>query len=232
VLVVSLFVCPLATGGYGLGLSRPAEARQIEFTPHVSTLEADATQQAAILATVGPGQSFEDDDPRRPEIETIAGDERFGYGFLTENPELYAVWVTDENGTHYLIVEETSEVVRGAGDMAGFARLIADRADKLDEIATAANDRDTHNNTAFLSAGLGVGLLIGGAICIAASFGLCAVPAAAGFGAAWLAFSSQSDARTDQNRIDTAVDGEAGLHSLEAQMQSLHRRGQLIGSGS
>jgi len=120
VIAVSLFVCPLATGGYGLGygLSRPAEARQIEFTPHVATLEAEATPQTVIGPhswTIGEMIFCPRGHPERcrPDLATSHGDSHFGFGEIAGSPGLYLVWVTDSNETRYLVVQGTDAQLQG-----------------------------------------------------------------------------------------------------------------------
>ena len=213
VIAVSLFVCPLATGGYGLGygLSRPAEARQIEFTPHVSTLEAEGTRQAATLATVGPGQSFEEGDPTRPKVMGIEdGDNQFGYGPLSGDPDLYAVWVTDSQGTHYLIVHKDSELLRGDVDSAtgqryqnGFDKYIRDREVIVSGLQSLNTSIRSHDESGKRFFNIGLPILAGAAVvCAVVTFGTCAPFIALGGAFMVPAFTNQESARAlDDERL-------------------------------
>jgi hypothetical protein len=86
---------------------------QIEFTPNVATLQAQATPEAILAPFVWEaGRAFDCPvglpDRCRPELTTMAGDDYFGYGEISGAPGLRLVWVTDESGTHYLVVDETN----------------------------------------------------------------------------------------------------------------------------
>ena len=183
VITVSLFVCPLATGGYGLGygLPRPAEARQIEFTPHVSTLEAEASPEPATLPTLGPGQFFSEDN--KPKVISVHGDERFGWGDIPGNSNLVLIWVTDEEGTSYLAVEKGSDFFLGYLDKAtnsrsadGFEDLVQQHDEKKEQF-DAAGDEGFGSALAasVLLAGLALCPETGGAGCVAGIVGAFAV---------------------------------------------------------
>ena len=67
------------------------------------------------IPTLGPGQYFEEEN--KPDVSLIeGGDEQFGYGPLKDNPSLYAMWMTDEDGTHYFVVPKGDDSLLGDKD--------------------------------------------------------------------------------------------------------------------
>lgn len=106
------------------------------------------TPQPTPVATIGPGAYFEASDTNRPDIEYIeGGDEQFGYGPVEGYPGLYAMWTTDENGTHYFLTDEGSEQLFGTIDPLtqnrredGFVHFIQQRDDKVKEIEDKESD--------------------------------------------------------------------------------------------
>jgi hypothetical protein len=106
---ICIFACPLA-GSALLGTGAPAEARQIQFTPNVATLQALQTPQAPTIGPLvwSPGMRF--DCPTnmpegcRPDLVSLHGDDLFGWGEMLGEPGLVLVWITDETGTHFLVV--------------------------------------------------------------------------------------------------------------------------------
>jgi hypothetical protein len=124
-LAISLFVCPLAAGGLGL---RGANA-QIPFTPNIATLELGQTVEGPRLGAVtpvppvGPGQYFEEGDPNRPAVLGVQGDEQYGWAHVAGHPELVLIWYTDTSGTHYLVLDGTSDAFLGSLDRATGTRL-------------------------------------------------------------------------------------------------------------
>jgi hypothetical protein len=216
--LLSLILCPLTSGKIISSNNASAEPlNQIDFTPDITPLALTQTAESIQIdpnlrstpmptPTYGPGQYFEGDDPNRPELnkDLIIGDNDFGYARLTENPDLYAVWITDESGIkQYLIVDKKSEVLTGGTDPdSGFFTLIRKRDEKFNLILTAADQRNEHKNTGDSFAG---GIVVTGFIwgaCILATGGLC-LPFGGVFGGfIGLTFNEDSDARIQQTIID------------------------------
>jgi hypothetical protein len=217
----SLLVC-MVTGGAVIS----APAGQINFTPQVPTAFSTPIPLPTLLPTVGPGQLYERDDAGRPAVNVIAGDQRFGYGYVTDRPGLMAVWVTNESGTWYLIVEEGSPLIVGQGEQHGFAWYINERANALRDIAASYDDMTTYNDTAddFFVGAMVLG--VGGAACFFFTVGLCTVLIGGAIGGAWLMETNQSNAELEQNDLESL---RAGLYDLEGQMQAVFERFQALG---
>ena len=64
------------------------------------------------IPTIGPGATFDEDDPNLPEIDEDGrvGDDEYGYYQLPEDPSLYLIWTTNEDGTHYTVVAADSHI--------------------------------------------------------------------------------------------------------------------------
>ena len=210
----SLFVCSV-TGG---ALAR-APRGQINFTPNIPPLQMTQTAQALAIATasvatptLGPGQSFEEDDPSRPEVILLAGDPRFGYGALASDPDLYVIWVTDEAGTHYLIVGQDSDLISGDGTQQGLDSLIAQRTSLLIQIARLVRESENQDNTSGTLFDMGIGGLILAGVCVVASMGACGVIVGAAGAFLVPAFMIQGDARGNDAQVQVLA---AQLHDLE-----------------
>jgi len=218
----SLVVCPLGWAGAIAGYPASAAGQaQIDFTPDVPTAFASPIPMPTPIPTVGPGQIYERDDPLRPAVTVIAGDSRFGYGYLSNQPELLVVWITNESGTWYQVVEEGSPLVAGEGDLHGFTWYITERDRILRDIATAYDDMTTYNDTAddfFLGA---MALGVGGAVCLAFTVGLCGFLLGGAIAGGWLMETNQSNAELEQNDIEGL---RADLFEMEAEMEALFGR--------
>jgi hypothetical protein len=145
------------------------------------------------VPTLGPGQYFDENDIHRPQVDYIEkGNELFGYGPVLGTDDLYAIWITDETGTHYLIVHKDSELLRGDIDpitekrvengfdimMDPWVEISNDIDNKLGDINEQQESRRSSHGTALGIAGAGgfiCGILTGGA-CFAAA-GLAALTA-------------------------------------------------------
>lgn len=213
--------------------------RQVEFTPHITPLSLTQTAEsleigpllaatAVPIPTLGPGQVFERDDPNRPRLDpdTIIGYQGFGFAQLTENSKLYAVWITDGEGTHYLIVPHDSEVLTGGTNPdGGFFHLAPLLEPLFDQIKTAGDDRKEHHETAnnFRVSTLVVGIVWG--ICVIATEGLCL--ALGGFGGGLFGGSmlKDNDAAIQQNAIDSL---NRQLEDVERRMRGKFKIGQVL----
>jgi len=181
-----LALCPLLAGvqsGFPGGQANGVAA-QVAFTfvPHVTPLEIEATPDPFAIATIGPGQQFDGDD--RPEVINVVGDDKFGYGDIPGKPDLVLIWATDENGTHYYVIEKENDLFAGFTDPAtgqrfedGFQDYVARMEEKFEDIRLkedekADSTRDAKGNA---TAAGGIGF-VGAAICILATAGACGVP--------------------------------------------------------
>jgi hypothetical protein len=213
-----LILCPLTSGKLIPSNHASAESlNQIDFTPDIPPLALTQTAESIQIdpnlrttpmptPTYGPGQYFEEDDPNRPKLDEplIVGDDRFGYAQLTENPDLYAVWITDENGVkQYLIVYKDSEVLTGGTNPSkGFFKLVENREEKFNLITIAIEQREKHIGTGdiFLGGVVGTGLAWG--ICIFITGGWCLPAGGVLGGFLGLTVSKDNDARIQETIID------------------------------
>jgi len=67
----------------------------------------------------------------RPELASFYGDDRHGWGELTGNPALRLVWITDETGTHYLVVSADDPQLTGLPGGDSFMELVELRIEEL-----------------------------------------------------------------------------------------------------
>ena len=138
-ILVSLIAVPLATGI--LAPSTAAYA-QIDFTPNVSTLVVTPTPQGA---TIGPlirhaGDRFQcvglggviGGTECRPELVAIHGDDLFGWGEIVGYPGLMLAWITDETGTHFLVVSADDPQLTGVAGGDSFMELMELRLAEVD----------------------------------------------------------------------------------------------------
>lgn len=190
---VSVVVCPLSLGGWGLRQGAYAEGgRQqgITFVPSIANLELTRTVEGVSIGAFvwEAGMTF--DCPRgEPEsclldlstdVVSIVGDEEFGYGEIRDSGGLYAVWVTDERGTHYLIVDGSDpQLTTDRQDH--FASLVSDRAEDQAAIDERMVEIDGERGLRY---GLDVGsfatILVGAGACAFITAGGCIIPFAAG----------------------------------------------------
>jgi hypothetical protein len=103
----------------------------------------------------------------------MLGDDYYGYGEISGSTGLRLVWVTDESGTHYLVVDE------GNPDFAG--NLPDDFADFIAQRDGAIAARDAAQSSALRTAGVGSGAVLlmlalcpetFGATCLGAGIGI------------------------------------------------------------
>jgi hypothetical protein len=213
-IAVSVVVCPFLLGARELRYaSHAGNERQITFTPHVVPLELTQTAEGLLLGivipvpTLGPGQYFEEDDPNRPDpkkvLITSFGDDFFGYGRIRDTNNLYLVWVSDRDGTHYLIIDGNAPGFMDPARTDEFSDLIADMSSKqqavLEKMAELQRERAAGRDYFFysmLSGTIGLGCLISGQL-------QCSVPA----GIAFFSFLGLGRTRNnDANAIDAELD--------------------------
>ena len=183
------------------------------------------------IPTIGPGSTFEQGDTNNPGIRFIEkGDTVFGYGPLNGSDELYALWTTDKDGTHYVVVDKDSILLRGGIDLAtnsryenGFDDLIKQREEKKNLLDQEVAKIDPQDNTANSIFNIGAAAAtVGAVVCILATFGVCAP--IVGIGAALMVggFASQAVAR--EYRASAGVLAHS-VESIEGQLvERINRR--------
>jgi len=67
----------------------------------------------------------------RPDLATTHGDDLFGWGELLGEPDLMLVWMTDETGTHYLVVSGDNPQLTGLPGGDSFMELVELRIEEL-----------------------------------------------------------------------------------------------------
>jgi hypothetical protein len=132
-----------------------------------------------LIPTLGPGQYFSSDD--KPAVITTVGDDEFGYGEIAGHPDLYLVWVTDEAGTHYLVVDSKSTRFLGSESQDTFSELLKQRGSLLTQIGEKENLSRREQGQRYGYDGGAVAVAIVGVIaCIIVTAGGCFLPFAAG----------------------------------------------------
>ena len=233
-LVICIIVCPL---GYASSLSVGSAHAYQEFgtiPPKDREFDTVFTATPDIptpLPTIGPGSTFEQGDTNNPGVRFIEkGDTAFGYGPLKGSDELYAVWTTDRDGTHYIVVHKDSVLLRGGIDPAtnsryanGFDELIRLREEAQKLLDAEVAQIDPHNDTANNIFNIGAAVAtVGAVVCILVTFGACAP--IVGIGAALIVggFASQSVARAHGAAARVHADS---VESIEGELtDSLDRR--------
>lgn len=150
---LAFIACPLAATTYsttGSAFAYSQFGTVPPISPDVPTPIGESDAVPTPLPTLGPGQYFDADDPGRPEIDPdgVVGDGAFGYMELAGEDGLYLVWMTDELGTHYLVVDENSDLLTGGADLeAGFFELAARREQLNEAVALARDQQATHQRS-------------------------------------------------------------------------------------
>ena len=225
-------IFPLAaTALLGPGVSAEHLGQPIDFTPNVKQLELTSIAVTAIAQgfvapapTLGPGQLYEEQN--RPEVSlTEGGNDEFGYGPSKENPDVYVVWMTDENGTHYFTVGSESDELRGTLDKAtntrsanGYVHLIAERQVKLEDISDAQNEANTHQSLRMTSHYGALGLaFLGGVVCGIVTGGACFVAFGVAAGTAWVAGVVQNGEKAAAQDNVSRLEGQ--LQTIDTRLQ-------------
>jgi len=184
------------------------------------------------IPTIGQGATFEEDGPNLPEIDEDGrvGDDEYGYYQLPEDPSLYLIWTTNENGTHYTVVSADSDILSGGEnpDM-GFLTLVDQREQLHTNIELARDNRETKRSNATLLRWGTIGLLAGGVVCTIASGGLCGL-ALIGIAATSFFASTQED--SDGEVYQNSVDSEAQqLSTVEGDLRFRQKIADSIETG-
>jgi hypothetical protein len=237
VTIVSVAIYPMATSiaiadsaVHAEGLGQP-----IDFTPNVRQLELTSIAATAIVEgnnppplAFAPAQLYsEENKPAVSQIEK--GDEFFGYGPSKEDSDVYVIWMTDENGTHYYTVGATSEELLGTEDPAtgnraenGYKHFIKAREDLKDDIDIKQEEANRDQNSRMTSHGVAIGIAVaGGLICGFLTLGTCFVAFGVAAVGAWAngvrhngdKISTQQELATLQGQldeIDSRVQGRFG----------------------
>jgi hypothetical protein len=200
--------------------------QQPTFTPAIGAVEPLPTA----IPTLFAGQYFEEGDLGRPKVDEDAmeGDLQFGFQRLTENPDLYMVWMTDADGTHYMILRADSDVITGGNDPeSGFLFLVRQRERVQDDILTTIDNRDTYRRSARNFRWGTVGALV-----VAGILTFVAPPAALVFvgiagGAFWASRAQDTNAEVQQNILE-ALQRQA--RDFEGDLRQGFRIGQAMES--
>jgi len=193
----------------------------VTLTPAV----AGGTPAPTPISTLEPDEYFEKDDPKRPQVRYIEkGDEQFGYGPVNDEETVFLMWYTDENGTHYRVVDSTSQILFGSVDPVtgqrrenGFNKKVEERESLKTELADLnvklrGEQRATNQSFGFSGLLLGVGLVV----CILATAGVCtlATPIVAAGAVAGMAFGIQNS--SDYASLDDQKDAKiAQIEDME-----------------
>lgn len=135
------------------------------------------------LPTVGPGQLFDEGDSAIPQVGQTHGDDMFGWGKIVGESGLVLVWITDENGTHYVVVDDGSDLFLGSLDEVTGERMkdgIEDYIERRSELekqrlAIAGEGISSGAAVGILAWGLGFCAETGGAGCVVGLVGGIAV---------------------------------------------------------
>ena len=133
-ILVSFFAVPIATGVLSPGTSAYA---QIDFTPNVATLEVTVSPEPATIGPLirTPGDRFDCPvampERCRPEVVSVHGDDLFGWGELLGESGLILVWITDETGTHFLVVSADDPQLTSLPGADSFMELMELRLDEI-----------------------------------------------------------------------------------------------------
>jgi len=149
---------------------------------------------------------------------------------LPEDPSLYLIWTTNENGTHYTVVSADSDILSGGEnpDM-GFLTLVDQREQLHTNIELARDNRETKRSNATLLRWGSIGLLAGGVVCTIVSGGLCGL-ALIGIAATSFFASTQED--SDGEVYQNSVDSEAQqLSTVEGDLRFRQKIADSIETG-
>lgn len=230
VLATSLLGFPLAMGSTlpvaPAGAATPFQTvrpQAATFTPAVGELEPVPTA----MPTLFPGQYFEAGDSGRPGVDPdrMEGDLQYGFQRLSDNPNMYMVWMTDAGGTHYMIVGADSDVLTGGNDSeSGYFFLVRERERIHGDISTAAANRDTHHRSATELRWGTVALLVGTGVCAVLAGPVCLVGLGLAGGAFWASRGQDTNAEIQQNTLEGLRDQ---LSDVEGDLRFGFRTGQV-----
>lgn len=173
-IVVGIMACPLALAYESLPETAYAAQPFVTVPPVQPSFEAvftDTPPLQTLIPTVGPGQYFEAADANRPEVGAEHGNDKFGWGEVKGRPGLILMWVTDDEGTHYIVVSKTSDEFLGTPDP-----RIQDGFDDYINQMEAIETRRLETAASGIGSGVAVGVLAWGlGLCPATGGGGCVV---------------------------------------------------------
>jgi len=180
VLIFSIILCSFTTG-----MIRPrALGTPFRTVPPVNATLATPigalTPVPTPIPTLGPGQYFEEGGDI-PELVTKNGDDEFGYGEIAGSSDLYLIWVTDEDGTHYLIIEENDDNFSNDSKPDDFLDLISKREEiqnDIHDIEIKITEQQASRKGS--NGGAIIIVAIGGIVCTFITAGGCFLPFATG----------------------------------------------------
>jgi len=182
-IVVSTLACPLALAYQSMPsqayAAAPFETLQ-PVQPNIGAVFTATPPLPTLLSTVGPGHYFEQADANRPEVGEVHGNDEFGWGEVKGQPELVAMWVTDDEGTHYIVVSKTSDEFLGTPDP-----RIQDGFDDYISQMEGIETKRLETAAAGIGSGVAVGILaLGLGLCPATGGGGCVVGVVGGIAVA------------------------------------------------
>src|SRR3990172_2921360 len=198
--------------------------------PNVPTAVGDVGPVPTAIPTVFPGQYCDTLDTGCPPVDEAAmeGDLQFGFQRLADNPDLYMVWMTDQDGTHHMIVRSDSDVLTGGNDpQAGFLYLIREREKTHNNILTTVDNRNTYLESAKEARWWTVGLLAATGLCTFFAGPVCLVGLGLAGGAWWASKTADTNASIQQNNLEALQDH---LSDIEADLKFGFQIGQAMES--
>ena len=144
----------------------------IQLTPPSADFPTPFGEQLEIASPVSDlrlGIYYDYDDGNLPPLKTEVGDDLFGYGDILGSDNLVLVWITDQNGTHYVIMDRNSDDFLGFQptdtdgnpqgsrlDDDGFKYWVDQRQQRVDEHNSALNQ---FTASTVIGAGAAIGIL-------------------------------------------------------------------------
>ena len=214
-IVVSVMVCPLATGIYSQR-SRAYAGQPFNTVPPINATFTAPVGTAVVeptpIPTLGPGQYFEENDTDVPKVTFIEeGDEEYGYGPIKGEKGLYLLWVTEGGGKHYLVVSDKSDMLLGMLDedtdersengFIHYIKLLDEARKDVEEQQIVANSHQRKRMGSHTTA-LGIAL-VGGLICGILTAGACLVAFGGAALVAWgNGVNENAEKLSAQDRLD------------------------------
>jgi hypothetical protein len=231
VIIIGVAIYPMATSitPFNSGVRAEGLGQPFDFTPNVKQLQLTSIAVTAVAdgivlpsPTLGPGQLYSEEN--KPTVsQTEKGDEFFGYGPSTEDSDVYVIWMTDENGTHYYTVGATSKELLGTEDPAsgnraenGYKHFIEAREELKDDLNDKQMEANRDQNSRMTSHGVAMGIAVaGGLICGFLSLGTCFVAFGLAAVGAWA-----NGARSNGDKVSSQQE----LVTLQGQLDGIDSR--------
>jgi hypothetical protein len=166
VLIFSIILCSFTTG-----LARQG-AMGTPFQP-VPTIDATIPTAVGVMTpipTLAVGQYFERGDQDIPQIATMIGDDDFGYGRIVGSSNLFLIWISDADGTYYLVIDEEDADTKGM--WLDYKDFIDQRETKIQKIEQIERDIEGVVQSAKLwEAGIVIIVGVGTILCVTSGIG-------------------------------------------------------------